>query len=141
MEKVKCDKGAPESQTLIVLSPDPETIDDPSGENATERIQLLCAFVFSVLSSSVAAREGRRRQFWPRKGDFFGAAVTPEFQTLIVLSTEQETIDDPSGEKATDKISRLCALAFSVLRSSVAAKEGKRHQFWPREAIWRSGPT
>ena len=58
----------PESQTLIVLSNDPETIDDPSGEKATEVMVSLCAFVFSLLSSSVAAQEGRRRQFWPRKG-------------------------------------------------------------------------
>ena len=60
-----------ESHTFV-LSQDPETIDDPSGEKATEVISLLCAFVFSVLSSSVAAREGRRRQFWPREGDSGG---------------------------------------------------------------------
>ena len=45
-------QNAPESQTLIVLSYDPETIDDPSGEKATEQMLLLCAFVFSVLSST-----------------------------------------------------------------------------------------
>ena len=61
-----------ESQTLIVLSADPETIDDPSGEKATELTQLLCALAFSVLRSSVAAQEGRRRQLWPREGDLGG---------------------------------------------------------------------
>ena len=44
-------KNAPESQTLIVLSSEPDTILLPSGENATERIQLLCALCFSALSS------------------------------------------------------------------------------------------
>ena len=55
-----------ESQTLIVRSEEPETIDDPSGEKATELTMPLCAFVFSVLRSSVAAQESRRRQFWAR---------------------------------------------------------------------------
>ena len=60
---------APESQTLIVLSIDPETIFEPSGENATDKTSLLWAFVFSFFSSSMAAREGRKGQFWARKGD------------------------------------------------------------------------
>ena len=62
-------KNAPESQTLIVLSSEPDTILLPSGENATERIQLLWALVFSTFNSSVAAREGRNGQFWSRRGD------------------------------------------------------------------------
>ena len=79
------DSGAPESQTLIVPSPDPDTILVPSGENATDRTKLLCAFVFSLNSSSLSARQANRRQFWPRRGDFevFSA---PESQTLIVPS-------------------------------------------------------
>jgi hypothetical protein len=66
--------GAPESQTLIVSSYDPETILVPSGENATDLIQLLCAFVFSLSISSLPARQASRRQFWPRRGDFELAA-------------------------------------------------------------------
>ena len=61
---------APESQTLIVLSTDPETILLPSGENATDKTSALCAFVFSLFRSSVAARQATRGQFWPRRGDF-----------------------------------------------------------------------
>jgi hypothetical protein len=61
--------GAPESQTLIVLSSDPDTILVPSGENATDVIQLLCAFVFSLSSPSASARQASRRQFWPRRRD------------------------------------------------------------------------
>ena len=61
--------SAPESQTLIVLSFDPDTILVPSGENATERIQSLWALVCSTFNSSVAAREGMNGQFWPRRGD------------------------------------------------------------------------
>ena len=40
--------GAPKSQTLIVLSCDPDTILVPSGENATDRMMSLWAFVFSA---------------------------------------------------------------------------------------------
>ena len=64
---------APASQTLIVpgvlISPEAEQIFVPSGENATELIRVSCAFVFSLFSSSVAAREGRNGQFWARRGD------------------------------------------------------------------------
>ncbi len=67
-------RGTPESQTLIVLSSDPETILVPSGENATDLIQLLCAFVFSLSISSLTARQASRRQFWTRRGDFELAA-------------------------------------------------------------------
>ena len=48
----------------------------------------------------------------------------PESQTLMLLSTEPDTIVFPSGEKATERISRLCALLFSLFSSSVAAWEG-----------------
>ena len=67
-------KRAPESHTLIVPSSDPETILVPSGENATELMQALWAFVFSLNSSSLSARQASRRQFWPRRGDFELAA-------------------------------------------------------------------
>ena len=55
-------RNAPESQTLIVLSYDPDTIVFPSGENATEAITLLWAFDFSFFSSSVPAQEARNGQ-------------------------------------------------------------------------------
>ena len=48
--------GAPKSQTLIVLSPDPDTILVPSGENTTDVMTLLCALFFSLNSSIVPAR-------------------------------------------------------------------------------------
>ena len=54
--------NTPESQTLIVLSQDPDTIVLPSGEKATEATVLLCALVFSLFSSSVAAWEGGASQ-------------------------------------------------------------------------------
>ena len=41
----------PASQTLIVLSPEPDTMLEPSGEKATEATSLLCALCFSALSS------------------------------------------------------------------------------------------
>ena len=66
--------GAPESQTLIVLSNDPDTTLVPSGENATDMTQWLCASVFLLNSSSLPARQAKWRQFWPRRGDFELAA-------------------------------------------------------------------
>ena len=61
---------------MIVRSLDPDTILVPSEENATDQITLLCAFVFSLNSSSLSARQANRRQFWPRRGDF-GLAAHP----------------------------------------------------------------
>ena len=43
--------GVPASQTLIVLSFEPETILVPSWLKATERTKPLCALCFSALSS------------------------------------------------------------------------------------------
>ncbi len=125
------DSSAPESQTLIVLSPDPDTILVPSGENATESISLLWAFVFLLSISSLPVRQASRRQFWPRRGDFEGFG-TPESQTLIVLSCDPETILVPSGENATDLMKWLCAFVFSLSISSLAARQASRRQFWPR---------
>ena len=62
------------SQTLIVLSDDPDTILVPSGENATDMISQLWALVFSLNSSSLPARQASKRQFWPRRGDLEGSA-------------------------------------------------------------------
>jgi hypothetical protein len=53
--------GAPKSQTLTVLSADPDTILVPSGENATELIFPLWAFVFSLNISSLSARQASKR--------------------------------------------------------------------------------
>jgi hypothetical protein len=114
--------SAPESQTLIVLSPDPDTILVPSGENATDLIQSLCAFVFLLSSSSLPARQANRRQFWPRRGDFEGFGA-PESQTLIVSSYDPETIFFPSGENATDVTASLWAFVFSLSISSLTARQ------------------
>jgi len=61
--------SVPASQTLIVLSHEPDTILLPSGENATEEIELLWAWAFSLLSSRVPVWEGRRGKIWLRRGD------------------------------------------------------------------------
>jgi len=118
---------------LIVLSSDPDTILVPSGENATDLIQSLWAFVFSLNSSSLPARQGsRRRQFWPRRGSFEDSGA-PKSQTLIVLSYDPDTILVPSGENATDVIGRLWAFIFSLSSSSLPARHAiSRRQFWPR---------
>ena len=50
------------------------------------------------------------------------SADTPASQTLIVLSSEPDTMVAPSGEKATDCTSRLCALCFSALSSREAVE-------------------
>ena len=49
MEGVSAD--TPASQTLIVLSLEPDTMVLPSGEKATEATVLLCALCFFALSS------------------------------------------------------------------------------------------
>ena len=54
----------------------------------------------------------------------FGGCVgadTPASQTLIVWSSDPETMVLPSGEKATDFTQSLCALSFSALSSRDAA--------------------
>jgi hypothetical protein len=40
----------------------------PSGENATDPMVSLWAVVFSLISSSLPARQASRDQFWPRRG-------------------------------------------------------------------------
>jgi hypothetical protein len=57
---------------------DPETIFDPSGENATELI----------------------KSSWPRSGGSLAPVLAS--QTRMVLSSDPETIFDPSGENATE---------------------------------------
>ena len=54
-------QNLPESQTLIVMSHEPETIFDPSGEKSTEVIQLLWALSSLDLSSRVPEDGGSRR--------------------------------------------------------------------------------
>ena len=49
------------------------------------------------------------------------SANTPASQTLIVSSSEPDTMVLPSGEKAADITSVLCALCFSALSSKDAA--------------------
>ena len=128
------------SQTLIVLSTDPDTILVPSGENATDRIGRLWAFVFSLNSPSASIRQANRRQFWPRRGVFEDSGA-PEFQTLIVLSRDPETILVPSGENATELMQWLWAFVFSLNSPSAPARQTSRRQFWPRrrdfEGVWR----
>ena len=145
---------------MNVLSYDPETILVPSGENATDEITWLWAFVFSLSSSSLSARQANRRQSWPRRGDFEGSGA-PKSQTLIVLSYDPDTILVPSGENATEQILPLWAFVFSLRMSparsagggaserrgaqrrgararpprrsgGLPARQGSRSQFWPR---------
>ena len=125
---------------MIVLSCDPDTIFVPSGENATDQITLLCAFVFSLSSPSAPAGQASRRQFWPRRGDFEGFGA-PESQTLIVLSCDPDTILVPSGENATDATQSLWAFVFSLSSSSLSARQSNRHHFWPKEEgrFWARG--
>ena len=49
------------------------------------------------------------------------SADTPASQTLIVSSSEPDTMVLPSAEKATERTQSLCALFFSALSSREAA--------------------
>jgi hypothetical protein len=123
---------------LIVLSHDPDKILVPSGENATDVMMLLCAFVFSLNISSLPARQASRRQFWPRRVDFEDSGA-PESQTLIVWYFDPDTILVPSGENATDRIAsgenatkwiaRPWASVFSLNSSSLSARQASSRQF------------
>jgi len=97
----------------------------PSGENATDLMLLLWAFVFSLSSPSASVRQASRRQFWPRRGDFEGKRA-PESQTLIVLSHDPDTILVPSGENATDATASLWAFVFSLSISSLTARQANK---------------
>ena len=96
-------QNAPESQTVIVLSHEPDTIFVPSGEKATDVMTLLCAFVFSILRSSVPARQARNSSDLAKEKRF-EVRNAPESQTLIVLSSDPDTILLPSGENATERM-------------------------------------
>ena len=79
--------SAPKSQTLIVWSSDPDTILVPSGENTTDLMLSLWAFVFSLSISSLSARQANRRQFWPRRGDLRAQRTRiPDFDRPVVRS-------------------------------------------------------
>jgi hypothetical protein len=111
---------------LIVLSYDPDTILVPSGENATDATQSLWAFVFSLSSSSLSARQSNRHHFWPKEEGRFWARGAPDSQTLIVLSRDPETILVPSGENATDMTQLLWALVSSLNISSLSARQASK---------------
>ena len=68
MEGVSAD--TPASQTLIVLSWEPDTMVEPSGEKATEATGLLCALCFSTLSSREAVASVGALSF--RLGEEYG---------------------------------------------------------------------
>ena len=121
------------SQTLIVLSSDPDTILVPSGENATDLIQSLCAFVFSLNSSSLSARQVSYSVL--AKEGRFGGSCTPESQTLIVWSYDPDTILVPSGENTTDEMG---ASVFSLNSSIVPARQASTRQFWLRRGNLRA---
>ncbi len=123
--------GAPDSQTLIVLSHDPVTILVPSGENATELITSLWASVLSLISSSLPARQANKASVLAKEGRFEGSGA-PESQTLIVSSHDPETILVPSGENATELMQLLWAFLFSLNSSSLSARQANSRQFWPR---------
>ena len=55
--------GSPASQTLIVLSKEPETIVLPSGEKATEVISSLWALSLLALSSRVPENQSERVRY------------------------------------------------------------------------------
>jgi hypothetical protein len=112
---------------LIVPTLHADTILVPSGENATKFMQSLWAFVFSLSSSSLPARQKPAGFSFGQGGailiEGFGA---PESQTLIVLSHDPDTILVPSGENATDTMALLCAFVFSLNSPSAPARQAIR---------------
>ena len=84
---------SPESQTLIEL-PEPDTMVFPSGENATEVMNMLYALLF-FFSPSVAACGRRSGQISPKRAGS-SRLKPPESQTLIVPPLQADTILVPS---------------------------------------------
>ena len=115
----------------MVLSPDPDTILVPSGENTTDMTYLLWSLVFSFSSSSLSARTSQQASVSAKKGRF-ECSGAPESQTLIVPPLHAVTILVPSGENATELIPRLCALIFSLSSSRLPARQANRRQFVPK---------
>jgi hypothetical protein len=122
--------GAPKSQTLIVMSCDPDTILVPSGENATDMMVSLWAFVFSLKTSSLSARQASKRQFWPRRGDLRAQCTRiPDFDRLVVRSRhnlgpvrgERDRIDVPAVgvDLLAQQLQLVCQTSQQV---SVSAK-------------------
>jgi hypothetical protein len=75
--------------------------------------------------------EGRQKWSVLGQESDFEASGVPESQTLIVSSSDPDTILVPSGEKATELMSLLWAFVFSLFSSSVPAQEASKRQFWP----------
>ena len=69
------------SHTLIVLSYDPETILEPSGEKATERIKSLWALSLVALSSKVPEKEAKRAS--EAKKDKMAKAETADLRPTL----------------------------------------------------------
>ncbi len=132
--------GTPKSQTLIVPPLHADTIFVPSGENTTDLMTSLWAFIFSLNSSSLPARQASKRQFWPRRGNFEDSGA-PESQTLIVPSSDSDTILVPSGENASDVMMSLWALVFSLNSSSPPAQASRGVSFGRGGAILGSRCT
>jgi hypothetical protein len=130
-------RGAPQSQTLIVLSYDPDTILVPSGENATDATPMLWAFVFLLSISSLSAGQASRRQFWPRRGDFELAARRtriPDFDRHVVRSRHnlgpvrgKRHCHDPIAVPVRLLAQHLQLVCQTIKQASVLAKEGR---FW-----------
>jgi hypothetical protein len=82
LEGVSAD--TPASQTLIVLSLEPDTMVKPSGEKATDVTALLCALCFSTLSSREAVASVGALRFG--LGEEYGGlryTCIPDFDRLV----------------------------------------------------------
>ena len=80
------------------------------------------------MSSREAAASTEAVRFGLRDGGCL-SADTPASQTLIVLSSEPDTMVVPSGEKATEATLLLCAPCFSALSSKDAATSTETVRF------------
>ena len=86
---------------MIVPSADPDTILVPSEENATDMVSQLWASLL-LISFRLPARQASTGVSFGQGRAISGLAGEPESQTLIVLSSDPDTILVPSGENATD---------------------------------------
>src|SRR5712671_3106069 len=85
------------SQRRMVLSNEPDTIRDPSGENPTELTGLECPLSGLPMESPVSASQRR-----------------------MVLSHEPDTIRDPLGENATELTMLECPWKIFWITGQIA---------------------
>ena len=131
--------GPPASQTLIVLSLEPDTMVLPSGEKATDQMVPLCALCFSALSSRDAAASTGAVRFELKGLRMCQCrhACTPDFDRLVVGARHDGLAVRREGHG--EHVAAVCALLLGLELQGRCNKQGSG-QIKVRCGIERAGP-